>query len=107
MPGRFLDRVSNKALGEMLIEKGTLSTTQVDEALQVSREKGIRLGEALVLLGYITRDALGYAIGEQYGLQPMELQPSMIDHELISRFDHNLLSAHSMLPLIEIGDQMV
>ncbi len=107
MPSRFLDRVSNKALGEMLIEKGALSPAQVDEALEVSREKGVRLGEALVLLGYITRDALGYAIGEQYGLQPMELQPSMVDTELVSRFDHSLLSAHTMLPLIEIGNEMV
>src|SRR5690349_5100374 len=107
MAGAFLDRVSNKALGQLLVEKGALTSAQVEEALNVSKAEGIRLGEALVSLGYISRDALGYAIGEQYGLKPMELHPSMVDPELVSQFDPDLLRNHLMLPLIQIGDELV
>ncbi len=107
MAGSFLDRVSNMALGELLVEKGALSEAQVGEALDFSRSRGVRLGEALVALGYISRDALGYAIGEQYGLKPMELQPSMVDADLVSRFDFDLLSAHTMLPLIQLEQELV
>jgi len=107
MASAFLDRVSNKALGELLIEKGALSQQQIDEALDLSRQQGIRLGEALISLGYITRDALGYAIGEQYGLRPMELQPSMVDEELVRQFDFQLLSEHTMLPLIMLHNELV
>jgi len=107
MASAFLDRVSNKALGELLVEKGALSQQQIDEALDIARQRGIRLGEALISLGYISRDALGYAIGEQYGLRPMELQPSMVDQELVRQFDFQLLSEHTMLPLIMLHNELV
>ena len=49
MGSLFLDRVSNKALGQVLVEKGTLTVSQLDHALQVARDSGTRLGQALVL----------------------------------------------------------
>ena len=107
MSGTYLDRVSNKALGQMLVEKGALSDQQVNEALELSRREHIRLGQALVALGFIGDDALSYTIAEQYGQRPMELHPSMVDAELVSRFDFGLLSRHGLLPLIELEDELV
>lgn len=107
MATAFLDRVVNKAIGEMLIEKGTVSAEQVEEALACSRSEGIRLGEALLRLGYVTQDALNYALGEQYGMRPMELHPSMLDERLVRRFPLDLLERHLMIPLIEMGNEVV
>lgn len=107
MASTYLDRVSNKALGQMLVEKGALSEAQVNEALEVSKRQGIRLGEALVSLGYIGGDALSYAIAEQYGQRPMELHPSMVDEQLLARFDFNFLLRYTMLPLLDLGNAVV
>jgi hypothetical protein len=107
MASTYLDRVDNKTLGQMLVEKGALSDEQVQEALDVARQTGQRLGEALVSLGYIGRDALSYAIAEQYGQRPMELHPSMVDVDLLAQFDAELLYRHNILPLIELGNEMV
>jgi len=107
MATAFLDRVINKAIGELLIEKGTVTEEQVEEALAYSRSEGIRLGEALLQLGYVTQEALNYALGEQFGVRPMELHPSMIDERLVGRFPLELLQNHSMIPLIEMGNEIV
>lgn len=107
MASTYLDRVENKALGEMLVEKGALRKEQVTEALDFARERGIRLGEALVQMGYIGTDALSYTIAEQYGQRPMELHPSMVDRRLVAGFDAELLRRHKMLPLIELGNDLV
>lgn len=107
MANSYLDRVGNKALGEMLVEKGALSEEQVTEALEQARQQGVRLGEALVGMGYIGTDALSYTIAEQYGQRPMELHPSMVDGQLLGHFDADLLSRHEMLPLIELEDELV
>ncbi len=107
MANTYLDRVENKALGEMLVEKGALREEQVTEALDYARERGIRLGEALVQMGYIGTDALSYTIAEQYGQRPMELHPSMVDRRLVAQFDPDLLRRHHMLPLIELGEDLV
>jgi hypothetical protein len=107
MADHFFDRVSSKALGELLIEKGTLTAAQLEEALAFSKDENMRLGEALVRLGFITADAIGYALGEQFGLRPLELHPSMIDARLISRFPLQLLLRYNMLPLIEVDKELV
>lgn len=107
MANSYLDRVGNKALGEMLVDKGALAEEQVTEALDYARQRGMRLGEALVAMGYIGTDALSYTIAEQYGQRPMELHPSMVDGRLLGHFDAELLSRHGMLPLIELDEELV
>lgn len=107
MPTAFLDRVSNKAIGQMLLEKGVVSDAQLEEALELGREERIRVGEALVRLGYISRETLSYVLGEQYGVRPMELHPSMLDERLIRRFPIDFLQQHQVLPLIELGNELV
>src|SRR4051812_8404692 len=107
MATAFLDRVSNKALGQLLVEKGLLAPEQLEEALALGKSEDIRVGEALLRLGYITREALSYMLGEQYGIKPMELHPSMLDPKLLRRFPLEVLQEHQVLPLIEIGNELV
>ena len=107
MATAILDRVSNKAIGQMLVEKGIITTEQLEEALAAGKRDGVRVGEALLQLGYVSREALGYVLGEQYGIRPMELHPSMLDERLIRRFPLDLLEQHQVLPLIEVEDELV
>jgi hypothetical protein len=107
MATAFLDRVSNKAIGQLLLEKGVVTDEQLVEALAAGQRDGIRVGEALVRLGYVSRETLSYVLGEQYGVRPMELHPSMLDERLIRRFPLELLQQHQLLPLIELGNELV
>lgn len=106
MDHTFLDRVSNKALGELLIEKGFISKEQCQEGLLWSKQKGLRLGEALVSLGYVSYDTLSYILGEQFGVRPIELHPDMVDAALVKCFPIELLRHHNMLPLMEVGGEL-
>lgn len=107
MAEAYLDRVSGKALGELLMEHGHISAQDCEEALVFARQEGIRLGEALVRLGRISADVLSLALGAQFGVRPVELHPSMIDFELVRRFPKALLQEHLMFPLIELGGELV
>lgn len=107
MTTNFLDRVINKALGEMLLERGFVNEAQLDEGLERSKAEGKRLGETLVALGYVNREMLNHVLGEQYGVRPLDLHPSMLDERLVRRFPLDLLQTHQMLPLIEMADELV
>lgn len=48
-----LRKISNRQLGEVLIERGLISTEQLDSALVIQKQKGGLIGEILVVLGYI------------------------------------------------------
>jgi len=53
-------------MGEMLIERRLITQSQLDTALEEQREKGGKLGEVLVEMGYMTRIELAGAISEQW-----------------------------------------
>jgi hypothetical protein len=103
----YLDRVSNKALGELLIEKSLLTEKQLHEGLEHARKTSTRLGEALRSLGYVSSEALVYTMAEQFGLKPLELEPEMVDAELVRRFPLALLRRHSLLPLVQDEENLV
>jgi hypothetical protein len=57
-----------RPLGKVLVEKGFLSTSQLDEALSEQRERHGRLGEILVSRGLLTGTQLAQALADQHGV---------------------------------------
>ena len=57
----------NKQLGEILVERGIINRTQLDEALKQQKEQGLLFGEALVVLKYATEEDIVQALTCQYG----------------------------------------
>lgn len=107
MSRNFLDKVSNKVIGEILTDKGILTADELAGALKFAEEQGIRLGEALLRLELISQDILNYVLAEQYGVLPIELETSMVDKELVNRFPMDYLKQNSILPLIMFDHNLV
>ncbi|MBI5873739.1 MAG: hypothetical protein HZB36_06320 [Candidatus Omnitrophica bacterium] len=59
-------RVPRK-LGELLVENGILTESQLLEALQAQKRERKLLGEIIVELGYATKEKLDGALARQYG----------------------------------------
>jgi hypothetical protein len=57
-----------RPLGALLVDKGFVSGTELDEALRDQQQNGRRLGEILVERGYLSGTALALALAEQHGL---------------------------------------
>src|SRR5665213_2591864 len=70
-----------KQLGKLLLEEGMVDSVQLDRALDQQRKNGVKLGEALVQLGFLTEEALYYFLAVQLGLEYVEtseLSPAMV-----------------------------
>ena len=65
--------VPAKLLGELFVERGLITPEELDEALADQKVNGKRLGEVLVMKGYVSGPALTTMLGEQLGLN-MEKQ---------------------------------
>jgi hypothetical protein len=57
-----------RPLGRVLVERGALAETELQEALRIQRASGRRLGEILVQRGYVSSQALVSAVIKQHGL---------------------------------------
>ena len=58
-----------RPLGKLLVEKGFLTETELDEALAEQREHGGRLGEILVTRDYLSGPRLARALAERHGVE--------------------------------------
>ncbi|MEO5656265.1 MAG: type II secretion system protein GspE, partial [Nitrospiria bacterium] len=61
-------RPQSRLLGDILQSTFGLTAAQLDEGLSVQREKGGRIGDVLVRLGYLKEEAVLEALGEQLGV---------------------------------------
>jgi type IV pilus assembly protein PilB len=91
-------------IGELLVKKGVIIGEQVEEALEIQKEKKMRLGEILVELGYINSRDLTRMLCEQTNMPYMELQSKMFDLSIVNSFPMRFLYRNNIIPLYEIDE---
>jgi hypothetical protein len=60
------ESAAKRRLGDIVVDRKLVTPAELDYALTVQRDKGGKLGEILVELGFITRVALAGVIREQW-----------------------------------------
>ena len=91
-------------LGRILGDKFNLPSAKLDEALAYQREKGGRLGEALLHLRALREEELLEGLAIQFGLPWMpQLDSTAIDHELIKKVPIAFCRRYRVLPLRHEG----
>ncbi len=93
-------------LGEMMVKYGIITQEQLDTALKLQKEKGKRLGEILIELGYISSSDLFWMLSEQADIPFVQLNPEMFDNQLISKFPEKLLLDNCILPLYQTENKI-
>lgn len=74
-----------RPLGRVLVENSFLTKTELENALEVQRERGGRLGEILVARGSMTGGALARALAEQHGVDFAGTQELESDVETVMK----------------------
>ncbi len=93
-------RVSGRQLiGQILKRVGTIHEGMVQEALNIQRERGGRIGEILIELGHIDAQDLGKALAEQAGLTFCDLTTQQIDPDAVRRLDAASARAFRVIPV--------
>ncbi|NIF84237.1 phage adsorption protein NrfB [Comamonas sp. Tr-654] len=93
-------------LGQILIAQGTLTESQLQEAL-VRPTPGLRLGSALVHKDLISTAQLAAAVAQQAGVSWEFLGESLIPDEIAALLPAHLALHYSVVPLREEGKTLV
>ncbi|WP_457595928.1 GspE/PulE family protein [Hydrogenimonas sp.] len=90
-------------LGDLLVEKGLLEPSALEEALRIQKESGFsrKLGEILVDEGYVTERQIAEAVAEQLHLEFVDLYGVELDFKLLSRFPMQVLKNALAIPFKE------
>lgn len=92
--------MEERSLGSILLETTALTEEQLEQALAVQRERGIKLGEALVQLKFLRTEDVLKALSIQLGF-PYENKIDMesIAPDLIASLPINYAKQNEVLPL--------
>src|SRR3989338_9144292 len=92
--------MEDKSLGAILMESSSLTEEQLQQGLAVQREKGIKLGEALVQLKFLRTEDILKALSIQLGF-PYEghIEIEAIDPAVVELLPINFAKENEILPL--------
>lgn len=95
----------DRPLGEILLKISALERDQLEEGLKTQQEKGGRLGDTLVELGYLTESQILYGLSLQMGLPFLhDVEVDDVDPELCSALPIHFAKKHGILPIKRDGN---
>src|SRR3990167_3673123 len=96
----ILEIMEERSLGAILLESTSLTEEQLQQGLILQREKGIKLGEALVQLKFLRTEDILKALSIQLGF-PYEsrIEVEAIDPALVEHLPINYAKDNEVLPL--------
>jgi len=99
-------RISNKHLGELLVERGIIDREQVAMAMAYQNENGGLIGEILVELRFATEEDITQALTCQYGFPYLPLSNYEIDQEVVNSVPEDICRKYCLIPIDKIGKSL-
>jgi len=91
---------------EILIRQGVISADQLAEANQMARASGVKVGDALVRLGYATSEEVMKAIAQEHGLDYINLHEVVIPPAVVELVPESVARENVILPMAREDDAL-
>jgi len=88
-----------KQLGDILLENGLVSSTQLNTAYEEHQRSGRSLGRVLVEQGVLSEGQLVAALANQIGLRFVDLSDFSVDGSAVSRVPDSVCRRYTALPI--------
>lgn len=96
-----------KQLGEILLDEGLVTESQLLAALDAQVSMGQSLGRTLVELGILTEDQLVRALAAQVGMQFIDLDDYPVDRAAVSVVPPSLCRRYTVLPVAFVNGALI
>ena len=102
----MIRRINNKQLGELLLDRGIITQAQLDQSLNVQRDKGGLIGEILVELGFVKEDDIAQSLTAQYGFPYLPLSNYDVNTDITSIIPGRVARQYLLVPIDKIGNNL-
>jgi len=89
----------HRRIGEILIEQGIITQSQLDECIEMQKQTGRKLGEILVEKEFIWEEELVEALAIQNGNAFVEIDPFSVDPDLLKKIPKELAQEARIFPV--------
>jgi len=88
-----------KLLGEILRRRGAVGEADLGRALELQKSQGGALGTILVQMGLITKEQLMEALGEQFGMEVVDLSTLEVNKAAAERVERSVAVTYKVMPI--------
>jgi general secretion pathway protein E/type IV pilus assembly protein PilB len=93
-------------LGEALIERGLISKDQLQVALTEQKNSKKMLGSILVDMSFITESVLSEILAESSGTTKFDPKAAMLDSDLVRKLPKEVAMRHKIIPVGISADEL-
>ena len=94
-----------KRIGEILIENGSITAIQLDDALRYQKKTpGKLIGKILIELGYVTEEEIVIALASQFNVPYLPLANFTFNESNTKLIPRELIEKYLCVPLERIGN---
>ncbi len=90
--------IARKRIGQMLIEKGLITEDQLTQALDVQKQTTELIGQILVDLGHVERNALYETLSEQLGFPYVDIANNPPDAKVATLIPQDVAERYKAVP---------
>lgn len=94
-------------IGDLLVQNGVITETQLQQALAKQKTSGQRLGRTLINLGFVQEDKFLGFLSEQLNLPFVDLRRFKFDNAVVQRLSETHARRFRALPLSEKNGQLL
>lgn len=100
-------RRGHTALGDLLVDRGVITSAQLDVALNEQKTTGRRLGRVLVDRGVLTPEVLLEVLSEQLGVPTTRINAYTVSADAIAALPEKVARRHTAFPLQKTGTALL
>ena len=89
---------------DILVKSGSLTGDQLEQALQIQREKGVPLRKVIIEQGFIAEETLLSLLSEHLYMPTLHLAKYKFDPNIISLVPERMARLYNLIPLSRIGN---
>jgi type IV pilus assembly protein PilB len=93
-------------LGEQLLTGGVVTSEQLEEALRKQTDLGLKLGEALIELGFVPEEQLLPYMARRLGVRAVRLRDGLVDPLVVRLIPKARAEAIGALALFKVRDKL-
>ncbi len=98
--------VGATSLGQYLVKKGDITEEQLLQAVKLQKIEGIKIGSALMRLGYIDEDKLFKALSEMYGYPLINILKVEKDPQVVKLIPKEIMKKYKVVPFGKEGSNI-
>jgi type IV pilus assembly protein PilB len=95
-----------KSFGDILVGLKIITPDQLRKATQDQKQKGERLEQTLVRLGYASEELILQALADYFNLPFVDLDTYLIDEKVVKMIPEEMARRHTLIPLFKIGETL-